>query len=91
MLGIDPAAMLPGRKPDPPMIWPDMRDGVALFFAMATQWNWTAVGMGAPMRTGLKYEVLRVTAHGCGIKYSPAVFSDVRALEGEALATFGKR
>lgn len=83
--------MMPARKPDLVMIWPDMMDGVALFFAMATQWQWVSIGMAGAMRTGLKYEVVEVVARGANIKYGPAVFSDLRTLEAEALAAFGKR
>ena len=96
-MGLDPAAM-GGRTniAEPVVIWPDMRDGFVLFCAMGTQWRWTAVGH-VPMQVGLDYGVMLATASSLNLELTergqvpPAVFSDVRALEAEALATWARR
>ncbi len=68
------------------VIWPDMKDSVAVFFAMATQWRWVGVGMGGAFRTGLDYPALSIVAAGLDVKLTPLVFSDIRTMEREALS-----
>lgn len=63
-----------------------MADGWALFLAMGTQWNLVGGGFGI-IQTGLKYEAMPIVAQSIGMAWPvpPAVFLDVRTLEGEAL------
>lgn len=92
MLGI-PVGQLGGKRehiPDPPCIWPDMLDGYGLFVAMGTQWRMVG-GMAGTQATGLDYGVLAPTAAASGIAMTPTVFSDVRALEAEALRAWSER
>ena len=68
-------------------IAPDEVDTVALFFALGTQWRWIAVPMsGAILRVGLDYAALAVTAVACGVTMTPAIFADIRVMEGAALS-----
>lgn len=63
-----------------------MKDSVAVFMAMGTQWRWTSAGMAGLFRTGLDYAALPVTADGLDVKMTSAVFSDIRTMEREALS-----
>lgn len=73
------------------LIWPDMQAGVALFFAMATQWRWAGAGMAGAFKTGLDYSALKDTAEGLKIEYTPQVFRDVQVLEEAALSAWAER
>lgn len=87
-MGIDPVAMY-GAAPDidPPMVWPDMLDGISVFLAMKTQWNVLST-MAGTFRQGLKYEAIEPTARMAGVELSPRIFSDLRTLESAALEEF---
>lgn len=68
----------------------------ALFLDLETNWNWTVTGMvsgngGVPMRTGLRYEAIPVAAGARGIALDSQVFTDLRAMEAEALKTFAEQ
>lgn len=73
------------------MIWPDMMDSVALFFAISTQWRWTGAGMAGLFRTGIDYNALEPTARMAAIEVTPQVFDDIRTLEREALAAWSRK
>lgn len=68
-----------------------MRDAVGLFFALQTQWLWTGAGAAGAFRTGINYVAVKPTADALNVNLTPAVFNDIRLLEGEALATWSKR
>lgn len=68
-----------------------MKDAVALFFAMGTQWRWTSAGMAAVFRTGLDYGVLKDVAAGLDVTLTPSAFNDIRTLEQEALSYWSAR
>lgn len=91
--GIDPEALRWGeaRELDNAVIWPDMQDGVALFFAMSTQWRWTGAGMGGAFRTGLDYSSIEPTARASGLELTNKLFDDIRTLEREALAVWSRK
>lgn len=67
-----------GVRPDN---WPCVR----LFAALDTQWNHAPLGMAGSMHTGLRYEVLPFTARHLGIRMTPRLFEDLRAMEEAAL------
>lgn len=68
-----------------------MRDGVALFFALSTQWHWVGAGMAGAFRTGLRYEAIDATAKGNALEMTPTVFGDIRTLEREALSVWSRK
>jgi hypothetical protein len=84
-------AALERRSEDEIEVWPDMADSVALFFAGATQWRWTSVGMGGVMRTGLDYPSVFAVADRMEIKVTPEVLSDLRTMEAAAVEQWSKR
>jgi hypothetical protein len=67
-----------------------MKDAVALFFAMATQWRWVGAGMGGVIRTGLDYCALAKTADMADLNMTPGLFNDIRTLELAALDGWSK-
>lgn len=91
--GIDPDALnwKTERETENAQIWPDMRESVALFFNLATQWRWSSAGMAGAWRVGLDYPAVEVTARLSGLDMTPAVFSDIRILEQEALRVWNRK
>lgn len=91
--GIDPEALKwsDDRPTNDVPIWPDMREAVALFFALSTQWRWTGAGMAGAFRTGLDYAVLEPTARAAGLVMTPGLFDDIRTLEREALTVWSRK
>lgn len=73
------------------LVWPDMADAVALFFAMSTQWRWVGAGMGGLVRTGLDYAVLPAIAGAHSIDTTPEVLNDLKTLELAAVEEWGRR
>lgn len=63
-------------------------DAVALFFALATQWRFHAMG---GHRIGLDYSAIRPTAELSAIALSPGTMADLRLMEGAALDAFAAR
>lgn len=63
-------------------VWPDAWRAFRLFESLSTQWR---TGPGGA--SGLDYAVIPATAQMTGMKRSelPAIFSDLRTLEVEAL------
>ena len=74
------------RKPDPVMVWPDMRAAVTVFFAMGTQWRVGVAGI-----LGLEYQAIKPTAELMGVEFKPADMVDLRAMEAEALAAMRRK
>jgi hypothetical protein len=75
----------PGDVPDEVVpVWPCCWDSYRVFQRMGTQWN---VGPGGPI--GLFYASLATVMDALGIKKKkrPAIFSDIRIMESEALKT----
>jgi len=77
------------KPPAPFLVHPDNIFAVRLLRAMQTQWTtpyastWTK---SVPMPTGLKYEVLELTARLAGLgEISPDDFTRLRILEVEVL------
>lgn len=92
LLGIPPGS-LGGQRlvvPDPVPVWPDMHAGVAIFLSLSTQWRMSS-GMAGTFATGLDYQAIEPTARMIGVELSPAVFSDVRALESASLQIWNAR
>lgn len=92
--GVDPAELrwsTDAPAKERPVIWPDMRDSVAFFFAMSTQWHWASAGMAGVFRTGLRYEALEPVARATEITMTPVLFDDIRTLEREALGVWSRR
>jgi hypothetical protein len=73
------------------IIWPDMVDSVALFFALSTQWTWVSAGMAGTWRIGINYAAIEPTARLSGLSVTPTVFDDIRTLEQEALAVWNRK
>jgi hypothetical protein len=92
MLGIEPGSLGGKREhvPDPVPVWPDMQAGVAIFMSLSTQWR-MASGLSGTFATGLDYQAIEPTARMIGVELSPAVFSDVRALESASLQIWNAR
>jgi hypothetical protein len=65
-----------------------MRDPLAVFLAMSTQWRWTSVGQAGVIRTGLDYSVLATVASSLDVQWSSALFNDIRLMEREALTAW---
>lgn len=57
-----------------------------LFLSLGTQWRWGPVGP-----VGLDYQAIGPTAGLVGIETGAELFSDLRAMEAEALKTMGER
>lgn len=72
------------------MVWPDMRDGVMLFFGLSTQWRWIS-GMAGALRTGIDYAAVPAVASSLGITMQPSTFADVRTMESEAMTTWERK
>ncbi len=72
-----------------------MWDGIRLFAALSTQWNYASAGLAGGGFTGLKYETVPIVASGLSILTTapdwPRIFSDLQTLEREALSEFAKR
>ena len=65
-------------------IGPDELDVVGLFQGLASQWRVHPMGG----RIGFDYAAIGPTAALMGIEMTPAVFADLRLMEGAALAAF---
>jgi hypothetical protein len=61
---------------------------VALFAALGTQWNWHPV---AGVRLGIRYEAVAPTAAGMGLTLTPAMFTDLRIMEAEAMTALAEK
>lgn len=68
-----------------------MADGVAIFFAMSTQWRWVGAGMAGAMRTGLDYGALPGVAAMLDVKTGPRQLADLRSMEDAAVETWSRR
>lgn len=68
-----------------------MKEAVALFFAMGTQWRWTSAGMGGAIRTGIDYTALHSTAALTDLTMTPRLFDDIRTLELAALDAWNRK
>lgn len=68
-----------------------MKDPLAVFLAMATQWRWTSVGQFGVVRTGLDYGVLPTVAAALEVEVTSGLFNDIRTLEREALTFWSAR
>lgn len=68
-----------------------MKDAVALFFAMSTQWRWASAGMAGTFRTGLDYGALSGTADLSGLTMTTQLFNDIRTLELAALDVWNRK
>lgn len=53
--------------------------------ALSSQWRIHAI---AGVRTGLEYAAIAPTAAMMGITMTPALFDDIRVMEGAAMAAF---
>ncbi|WP_233281279.1 DUF1799 domain-containing protein [Sphingomonas changnyeongensis] len=61
---------------------------MALFISLGTQWQ---VHPMAGTRLGLRYEAVPVAAAALGLSLTPALFGDLRVMEGAALAAWAER
>ncbi len=68
----------------------DCRLAVAAFFAVDTQWNKLVAGERL-IATGLNYAGVRAALDELGFSRSPALFADLRLMEGEALLAMAER
>ncbi|WP_343055048.1 DUF1799 domain-containing protein [Azospirillum oleiclasticum] len=64
---------------------PDNWPCVRLFAALDTQWHHAPLGMAGSMHSGLRYEVLDLVARHLGVRVTPRLFEDIRAMEAAAL------
>lgn len=58
-----------------------------LFNSLQTQWNWHPM---AGLRTGLNYASIPVIAAIIAVTMTPALFLDIRIMEGAALDAWAK-
>lgn len=72
-------------------VWPDMADSVGLFLASGSQWRWVGVGMAGAMRTGLDLPAVIAIGDRLEISVTPRVLADLKIMEGEAAALWGKK
>ena len=68
-------------------IGPDELDAVRLFFTLGSQWR---VHAATGVRLGLEYTAVPATAGMLGVTMTPALFDDLRVMEGAALAAFAR-
>lgn len=66
-----------------------MAEAVALFFD--APWTWVSVGMAGVMRTNIDRVQLEASARLLGIEDPRAHFSDIRAMEDEAIKAWSRR
>lgn len=66
-----------------------MADAVALFFD--APWNWVSLGLAGVMRTNIQRAELEASARLLGIAMTPELFSDVRAMEDEAIKIWSRK
>lgn len=66
-----------------------MADAVALFFD--APWNWVSIGLAGVMRTNINRSELEASARMLDIKITPRIFSDIRAMEDEAIKSWSRR
>lgn len=91
-MGIDPDAFNDKhRETDRSVIpiWPDMRAAFALF--CDASWSWVSLGDAGAIRTNINRVELEASARGLGIELTPAIYCDVRAMEGEAVAYWSRK
>ncbi len=69
-------------------VGPEEVDAVALFIALDTQWQ---VHPMTGMRLGLRYEAVPAAAAALGLDLNPALFADLRIMEGAALSAWAAR
>ncbi len=60
---------------------------MALFVALETQWRWHPM---IGLRTGIDYAAIGAVAAASAIAMTPALFNDLRTLEGAAMETWAK-
>lgn len=68
-----------------PELEPGDLDVVGLFLRLGSQWRFHQAGP----RLGLDYAAVPPVAAMLGITVTPAMFDDLRVMEGAALAAFG--
>jgi len=66
-----------------------MQNPFALF--CDAPWNWVGLGMGGFVRTGILRTELEASARLLGVEMTPAIFSDVRVMEDEAISYWSRR
>ncbi|MEO5336869.1 MAG: DUF1799 domain-containing protein [Magnetospirillum sp. WYHS-4] len=69
---------------------PDNWDALRVFLALGTQWRWIAGPMGA-RAAGLDYAAIPPTLVLMGMAATPALFAQLRAMEGAALEVWSRR
>ena len=66
-----------------------MREPFALF--VEATWQWVPVGLSAPIRTHIIRTELEASARLMGLTMTPAIFSDIRVMEEEALRYWSRK
>lgn len=74
-------------KADVFLIWPENVTSLSVFLACSTQWRYGATG-GC---LGMDYPALECAMRMMDVKDAPAVFRDVRIMEGAALEVLNDR
>jgi Phage related hypothetical protein (DUF1799) len=67
-------------------VWPDNVPAVLAFLQGVTQWRVTALAMGGLLVTGLDYGALRAGLDAAEVEVTPALWGDIRMIEGGAMA-----
>ncbi|MES2207295.1 MAG: DUF1799 domain-containing protein [Pseudomonadota bacterium] len=78
-LKLDPSEIVTNHE-----VWSENEHSVDLFFSLATQWRWTAVGMGASC-LGLDYAGVDAVMRMQRIKQRKEIFTDIQIMEAAAL------
>jgi hypothetical protein len=68
-----------------------MKEAVALFFQLETQWRFASVGLGGVIRTGLDYGAIAAVAAPSDIVVTRALLDDIRTLERAALTAWSRK
>ncbi|MEZ5752860.1 MAG: DUF1799 domain-containing protein [Paracoccaceae bacterium] len=66
-------------------LWPDHRDALVAFLAIAGQWRCTGLANGALLWTGLDYAAAQAGLALAGLNPAPEVWNEVRQIEAGAL------
>jgi hypothetical protein len=66
-----------------------MRIPFALF--CDAEWRWVSLGLGGVLRTGIIRSELEASARLLKVEVTPAIFSDIRVMEEEALQYWARK
>lgn len=72
-------------------IWAENVPALAAFLSIGSQMRWIAPGLGAARAIGLDYQGARAGLDLAGVAVTPALWADIRVIEGAAVAALNGR